>query len=310
MQLIRSIETIPDGLPFPVVTLGNFDGVHLGHRHLIERLMAVAREHDGTAVAITFRPHPLAILHPDRMGPLICTYDEKVELLEAAGIDVLVELPFDRDFSELDAISFARKIVVDALGTRWFVAGPDSRFGRDRAGDAALLARLGERTGFRVESVAPFEIDGAPISSSRIRAVVSQHGDVEGAARLLGRPVRLSGVVVQGDQRGRTIGFPTANLATECELIPRHGVYAARAYVGAAGREERAVVNIGVRPTFGLTGLAIEAHLLDFEGDLYGAPFALELVAHIRDEQKFSGIDALVAQIGNDARTAARILDT
>jgi riboflavin kinase/FMN adenylyltransferase len=308
MKIVRSLDDIPRGLPFPVVTLGNFDGVHRGHHHLIGRLLEVAREHSGTAIGMTFRPHPLAILHPDKMGPLICTYDEKAELLARTGLDVLIELPFDRDFSELPAEQFVKDLVIDRLGTRWFVAGPDGRFGRDRVGDAKLLARFGADHGFEVESVSPLADGGTAISSSRIRRLVAEAGDVEQAERLLGRPVRITGVVVQGDQRGRTIGFPTANLAPESELIPAHGVYAAIALVGPEKTPRPAVVNIGVRPTFGTLGLAIEAHLLDFTGDLYGAPFALDLVARIRPEQKFAGVDALVTQIRRDAQEAARIL--
>lgn len=307
MKIVRAIDDVPATISFPVVTIGNFDGVHLGHRRLIEQMKEVARTEGGTSVVVTFRPHPGAVLHPEKAAPMICTWEERHELLEATGLDLLLELPFDRAFSELSAERFVEVILVDGLRTRWFVAGPDSRFGNDRAGDAELLSRIGERAGFGVESVTPLLVGGERVSSSRIRRLVAEEGDVATAGALLGRPPRLRGEVVSGDRRGRTLGFPTANLRPSSELIPRRGVYATRAHL-PDGRAFDSVTNIGIRPTFGEPGLRIEAHLLDFDGDLYGSAMALDLVERIRDEQKFDGAGALVRQIEADVERGRELL--
>ena len=296
MKVVRSPCEFPADLPSPVATLGNFDGVHRGHAHLIAQLHAAARQRAGTSVVITFRPHPIRVIRPEFAPPLICTYDEKLELLAALNVDICLELAFDRALSQKSAHQFANDILVDAMGVAHFVAGPDSRFGRGRQGDAAVLAAMGA---FSVESVSPLTWAGAAVSSSRIRTSLAEAGDVAGVRELLGRPVRLTGPVVRGDQRGRTIGFPTAHLQVAQELIPKNGVYAARVFLDD-GQTFDAVVNIGVRPTFGVLGRTIEAHVLDFTGDLYGRTVALDLVDRVRDEQKFDGIEALIAQIQAD----------
>lgn len=308
MLVISTIEPSPGPLSHPVVTIGNFDGVHRGHLRLVDRLRLVAARAKGVSVVITFRPHPVRVLRPDRAPPLITSYERKLTLLEAAGVDVVWQLPFDRDFSEWPARRFIDELLVRGLGVRHVVCGPDCRFGKDRRGDAALLAEVGKSAGFSVQSVSPLVLDGRVVSSSRIRRLVTDEGDVGTAAELLGRPASLRGIVARGEQRGRTIGFPTANLRPEPGLIPRIGVYAARARLGPSLEQPAevfdAVVNIGVKPTFGTSSLTIEAHLFDFDRDVYGAQLELSFVSRIRGERRFDGVDALVAQIHRDAAVA------
>ena len=307
MTLARDLSSFPRGLTAPVVAFGNFDGVHLGHRAMLERLISEARRRGGASVAMTFRPHPVKILHPERAPSLICTYDEKLRLIEASGVDVVLEVPFDRDFSEWSAERFVEDLLVGLIGASHILLGPDSHFGKGRRGDAALLASHGQRLGFTVEALAPVVERGGIVSSSRIRHLVADEGDVAEAAHLLGRRVTLVGDVVKGHQRGRLLGFPTANLRPVTELMPRTGVYAAEARVSDGGCWP-AVVNIGYKPTFGAEGLTVEAHLLDFDGDLYGDRVTLELASRVRSERRFDGVDALVAQIGEDVADARRLL--
>ncbi|HIA05002.1 MAG TPA: bifunctional riboflavin kinase/FAD synthetase [Myxococcales bacterium] len=306
MELVQKISQFPIGLPHPVVTLGNFDGVHLGHRHLIKRLIALAKERNGVSVLLTFRPHPVKILHPEKAPSLIGGYDDKLAILEELGIDWVLEIPFDRDFSEWEAGRFIDELLVDTVGVKYFLAGPDCHFGKGRAGDADMLSEYGTRSDFEVESVPPIEAEGDIVSSSRIRRLVSDLGDVETAARLLGRPMRIRGDVVKGEQRGRLLGFPTANLRLETELVPKTGVYAATAH--RHGQRYKSVVNVGHRPTFGKSSLSIEAFLLDFDDNLYGESLALDLIARLRDEQRFDGIDALKAQINLDIEKGRALL--
>jgi len=307
MQVANSVGDFPSGLPFPVVTLGNFDGVHLGHREMIRRLITKAESHGGTSVVITFRPHPVKILNPQRAPSLIGTYDDKIELLGSLGVDWIWELPFNRDFSEWSADQFVQTLLIDRIGVRHFLAGPDCHFGRNRQGDAELLEQWGEKTGFSVDRVPPITALGDTVSSSRIRRLVAESGDMVTAHQLLGRPIRLRGTVVKGDQRGRTIGFPTANLRPLTELLPCKGVYAA--WAGTRNCRHRAVVNIGNKPTFGGCPVGVEAHLLDFDGNLYGEQLVLDLIERIRPEQRFESVERLVEQIAKDVTRGKEILD-
>jgi riboflavin kinase/FMN adenylyltransferase len=266
----------------------------------------LAKEHDGVSVLITFRPHPVKILHPDKAPSLIGSYDDKLAQLEMLGIDWVLEIPFDRDFSQIEAGRFIDELLVDTVGVKYFLAGPDCHFGKGRAGDAAMLAEHGRLAGFEVESVAPVEAEGDIVSSSRIRRLVTDDGDLSTAARLLGRPLRIHGDVVKGSQRGRLLGFPTANLRLSTELIPKVGVYAAMAIRKA--EQHQAVVNVGYRPTFGKSQMVVEAHLMDFDDDLYGEHLALDMITRIRNEKRFDGVDALKAQIGLDVTKARTLL--
>ena len=309
MRVYRTRTSLPETLVFPVATIGNFDGVHLGHRRLVERLRAVAEPHAGTSVVITFDPHPMRVLRPELAPASICTRDEKLRRLEELGTDCVWEIPFDSELARWPAERFIETLLVRGLQVRHVVAGPDSRFGRGRTGDAAMLRRFGEQAGFVVESVEQLRLDGLPVSSSRIRELVSAEGDVCGAGRLLGRFFRLIGPVVHGQHRGRTIGFPTANVDPVTELLPAFGVYAAWATVDGSSERLCAVVNVGEKPTFGMLDPTVEAHLLDFKGDLYGRQLSLDFVGRIREEKRFSGIDALVARIRSDVALARRLLD-
>jgi riboflavin kinase / FMN adenylyltransferase len=292
--------------PEPCVAIGNFDGVHRGHQALVSAAVARARERAGTAVVLTFDPHPARVLAPARAPGALTTPAQKAELLAALGVDVLAVLPFDQELARFAPADFVSRIVAACLSARRVVVGVGFRFGRGQSGDVPTLEALGAEHGFAVEAIAPVSQGGEPISSSRVRDALAR-GDVAAARALLGRAYPIDGEVVAGDGRGRTIGVPTANLASENEVLPARGVYAARCRVGqpfGGAVAHPAVVNVGSRPTFGGTTTTIEAHLLDFDADLYGAPLRLSFEERLRDERRFPGVDALVAQIREDVARA------
>jgi riboflavin kinase/FMN adenylyltransferase len=308
MRVIRHLPRLARPLERVVLTLGNFDGLHRGHRAIIERARAAAVARGGQVVALTFHPHPLAVLAPERAAPMIQSLHDRLAGLRELGVDVVVAQRFTRTFSSLEPEEFVERFLLRSLGLLHVVVGYNVTFGRGRAGTAATLATLGARLGFEVETVGPVTVDGVAVSSSAIRKAIAA-GDVERAAALLGRPHRLRGRVVTGERRGRLLGFPTANLHLRPRvLVPAHGVYAARAHVN--GTSQPAVLNIGVRPTFGEARRTIEAHLLDWDGDCYGRWVELELVARLRGEQRFEGPDALRAAIAGDVAHARRLLGT
>lgn len=292
------------------VAVGNFDGVHRGHQALVAAALSRARLADCAAVALTFDPHPAQVLAPDRALRRLMTPSQKEEALAALGVDVLAVLPFTGRLAALRPEEFVGKVLRGALCAESVVVGEGFRFGAGRAGDVASLRLLGGQMGFAVVEV-PAVLEGPlPVSSTRIREALLG-GDVEAAATLLGRPYFVDGLVVRGEERGRTLGFPTANLAPENEILPRAGVYAARVQEpgGAGGGSRDAVVNLGVRPTFGGGGGAtVEAHLLDFAGELYGRSLRVSFVVRLRDEQRFPGPEALRAQIAADVARARAIL--
>ncbi len=304
MRIVRTLESFPPDARPSVVALGVFDGVHLGHRAILETAVRHASAGD-TSVACTFDPHPAEVLQPDRAPRPITTLDERLALIAETGIALTVVLPFTAALAAVEPDTFVRDILVERLGAREIVVGFNHRFGRGARGDTGLLRELGERLHFHTEVVPPTDVDGAPVSSSAIRSAL-QRGDVESAARMLGRPYFVSGEVVQGDARGRTLGFPTANIAAERAVLTPPGVYACRLEIGSTLYP--AVLNAGVRPTFGEKAFTLEAHVLDFSGDLYGRSVRLEFVRHIRDERKFSGIEALKAQIAADVHAARAAL--
>lgn len=287
-----------------VVAIGNFDGLHLGHRAVIARLAELGAAHGAATCAYTFDPAPTSVVAPQRHQPRIVTVAERVRRLGEAGVDRIVLEPFTRAWAAHPARWFAEEVLGRRLRARAVVVGWDFRFGAGREGDVdGLRAWL---PGVEVAALAPVEAEGAVVSSSRVRRLV-QAGDVEAAAALLGRPHALTGTVIAGDRRGRTIGFPTANLENEVELVPANGVYATLATVDR-GAPRAAVTNVGTRPTVDGTRLSIETHVLDFDGDLYGRDLRVELVARLREERRFPGLDALVAQIGADVAAAREIL--
>jgi len=310
MERVRLDTLAPRGWPRPAVTVGNFDGVHRGHQSLVAEAVAEAAAGGGTAVALTFDPHPSRVLSPDRAPSSLMTLDQKAEALARLGIDRLAVLPFTFELSRETAADFARIVLRDALGAAVVVVGEGFRFGRGREGDLALLSVLGRSLGFAVRGTRPVLHEGAPISSTRIREALAR-GAVAGAREMLGRPFFVDGPVVRGEGRGRTLGLPTANVAVVNETLPARGVYACWCRVRGAGEDaaHAAVLNIGHRPTFGGGGLSVEAHLLDFEADLYGRTLRVEFAERLREERPFAGAEALVRQVKEDVARARKMLD-
>ncbi len=305
-QVYAGSAAYPVEGPAPVVTIGNFDGVHHGHRVLLDRLIARARALDAPPVVYTFEPSPRVVLAPTQHLPRILTWPDKVRLLGEQGVQAVVVERFDRAFAQHPPDWFACEILGRRLRARALVVGYDFRFGRARKGDVAMLRRL--LPDMPVEQVDAATLDGQICSSSAVRDAVAR-GDLVTATRLLGRPHFVRGTVVAGDQRGRTIGFPTANVDTDTELLPAAGVYAVRAHVDE-GPPLAAVANLGVRPTFQGGRLLLEVHVLDFSGDLYGREVRVDFVSHLRQERRFSDVDALVRQIRQDAAAARACLAT
>ncbi len=291
-----------------VVTPGNHDGVHLGHRALVRAARARAEERGLRAVAMFFDPHPSRVLAPDRAPPRLTTVERRRELLVGAGADEAVAWPFDLAFASLAPEAFVRDVLVDRLGARGVVVGPDFRFGQGRTGDLALLRALGGAHAFEVTVVEPVTVGGERVSSTAIRERLTA-GDAEGAAALLGRVHDVDGTVVEGDRRGRAIGFPTANLDCDPVMLPADGVYAvvARRLDVSHAPRLAGVANLGIRPTFD-AGRSVEVHLFDFDEDVYRARMRVGFVTRIRREERFEGLDALKAQIARDAARAREAL--
>jgi riboflavin kinase/FMN adenylyltransferase len=290
-----------------VLALGNFDGLHRGHIKIIERVRRVAAERGGTALVLTFDPHPPRVVRPDKAPPLLMTLDQKLEALEKAGIQGAAVVTFTHELSRWEPETFVRNVLVDWLHVAEVWVGADFLFGRDRTGNFTLLRALGARAGFRAEKIDPVRYKEFVVSSTRIRRLVSE-GRVDEASALLGHHFYLDGQVVRGAGRGRALGIPTANLDTRNELIPPHGVYATTAAVGSVVYPS--VTNIGLRPTFeSIPKTTIETHILDLNADLYGQRIRLGFVQRLRDERRFPDVDALKAQIEADVRRAGRLFD-
>jgi riboflavin kinase/FMN adenylyltransferase len=289
-----------------VIAIGMFDGVHTGHRRVIEAARRLAHARNLPCEVFTFVEHPRTVLRPDNPVPLLTPWPEKLERLRDFGVDACVAAHFTPDLAALSPHAFVDRILIHQLGVAGVVTGFNFHFGHRQMGDTNVLRELGQAHGFDVEVVAPIEGEGGVVSSSRIREFVAT-GRIEEANTLLDYGYTLSGVVIHGDKRGRTIGFPTANLEIDREkLLPAYGVYAC--WVELAGKKLPAIVNIGQRPTFDPPKLMIEAHLFDWDGDIYGETLSVTLVERIRAEQAFSGIDALVTQIKADCLVARRAL--
>jgi riboflavin kinase / FMN adenylyltransferase len=301
MRIVRGLESYRADSRPSAVALGVFDGVHLAHRAILGAAVEAARAADVTALACTFDRHPMEILHPERAPVPITTLEERLGLIAEVGVEATVVLTFSRELAAVEPEAFVKDMLLSRLHAREIVVGFNHRFGRGARGDARLLESLAERLGFEARVVPPLEIDGVPVSSTEIRLAL-QRGDVQRAARFLGRPYGIGGSVTAGAGRGRTLGFPTANIAADRPLLVPTGVYVGR--LAADGRQHPAVVNVGFRPTFGETNLAIEAHLLDFSGDLYGRQVRLDFVDRLRDEMRFASVDALKAQIERDIAAA------
>jgi riboflavin kinase / FMN adenylyltransferase len=302
------LAAVPAELGPTVVTVGMFDGVHRGHRVLLDRVAAEAAARGLPAGAVTFDRHPLEVLRPGSQPPLLTTLDRKVALLGEAGMDFVLVLAFTQELSMVTAEAFATGVLLDGLHARAVVVGENFRFGHKAAGDAALLAGLGRPLGVEVVAVALRADGGEPLSSTRIRTELAR-GDVRAAARLLGRPHAVDGVVVEGDGRGgRLLGVPTANLAVAPGIaVPANGIYAGHLTEETEGVRRPAAISVGVNPQFN-TGFRVEAHVLDFDGDLYGRRVAVSFEHRLRGEAAFPSVEELIAQMREDIRQARRLL--
>jgi riboflavin kinase / FMN adenylyltransferase len=291
------------------VTIGAYDGVHLGHRALLRELSVLAAARGLSTVVVTFDRHPASVVRPASAPPQLTDLEQKLELLADCGIDRTLVIAFDRERADETAEHFVKEVLVRTLGARLVVVGEDFHFGHGRKGNVALLTELGRDYGFEVIG-ARLTGDGEPVSSTRIRSLVAA-GDVEGAAELLGRPHEVRGIVVHGDARGGPLGFPTANVEVGEDIaLPADGMYAGY-FTRGDGSVHQTVIYVGRRPTFYAPGSApvlVEAHLLHFEADLYGESSRVSFVSRLRDDQKFDSVDALIAQMHRDAAEAERVL--
>lgn len=311
MEVVRDLAA-PARWSKAAVAIGNFDGVHLGHRELLRRAKAWASAHGGTSVAVTFDPHPLSILAPSRPPALLTTVARRLELFAEAGIEVAVVLPFSQALAAMEPEAFVEEVLRKRLAAAHVVVGYDFGYGKARAGNPASLTAHGARAGFGVEVVAPVEVDGAAASSSAIRQAL-RRGEVHTASRWLGRPFEIDGVVVHGHKRGRLLGFPTANVAPALPLVLGSGIYACRLRVTGddevLGQALPAVASLGTNPTFATDDArTLEVYVLDFAQDLYDRKVRVELVRKLRDEAKFDSVEALVAQIARDVEHARSAL--
>jgi riboflavin kinase / FMN adenylyltransferase len=285
-----------------VLTLGVFDGLHLGHQRIMQTVVKRAKTVSAQATAITFDPHPRAVLHPESAPPLLQTLDQRLANFEVLGIEQAIVIPFTQEFASNPAEDFLHDIVHDRLHAIEVYLGKGFAFGRGRGGNIELLRRMSEELGFFADEVPEVCVRGKRVSSSLIRALLSE-GRVNLARRMLGRPYGVEGVIIRGNQRGRTIGFPTANLKPHNRVVPKNGVYATATLVDGTWR--RSITNVGVRPTFDEgSDVSIESYIFDFEGDLYGDVLRVRFLHRIRDERKFSGINELKAQIQKDTDRA------
>ncbi len=307
MKIYRNTVEIKNTFPHACVTIGNFDGVHLGHQLLFDEVVKKAGKHNGTSVVVTFDPHPLKVLRPDGIK-LISTLEQKEELIEQAGIDVLVIIPFNSDFASISADEFVANILVETIGVRELVVGYDYGFGRGREGNIDFLKRKGAKLGFPVTVVDAHCVEKMIVSSTKVRELVAD-GKMRDVQKLLGRFYQIRGNVQRGRQRGgRIVGFPTANLQVlEEDLCPKRGVYVTQVIYN--GRCYGGVSNIGCNPTFGETKLVAETHIFDFSNDIYGKPIKINLLKHLRGEKKFNGAEELAEQIQKDILIAREVLD-
>jgi riboflavin kinase/FMN adenylyltransferase len=306
MHRWRGYEAAPRGWGRSVVTIGVFDGVHMGHQATIGHAVKRAKEKGLPSLVLTFDPHPSEVVRPGTHPAVLTGQLRKAELIEQLGVDVLCVQPFTLDFSRLSAEQFVHDMLVERMHTALVVVGENFRFGHKQAGDVELLTKLGRTFGFAVEPSPLVTSDGVIFSSTYVRACIDA-GDVAAAAEVLGRPHRVEGVVVRGDQRGRQIGFPTANLMTaRFTAIPGDGVYAAWLVRGT--QKLPAAVSIGTNPTFSGQERRVEAHVLDFDGDLYGERVALDFVSHLRQQLKFTNVDDLVRAIEDDVERTRVVL--
>ncbi|TWW01462.1 bifunctional riboflavin kinase/FAD synthetase [Chitinophaga pinensis] len=309
MRIHRDLTHLP-ALRQAVITIGTFDGVHSGHRYIIQQLQETAAACDGETVIITFDPHPREVLQPG--GPpvkLLTTLDEKIELLTKEGIDHLVIVPFTRAFSELSAQAYLEEFLIEKFNPHTIIIGYDHRFGHNREGGLELLEAEQNRYGFQLVEIPQQVVHDLSVSSTKIRKSL-QEGNIQLANELLGYPYFVEGKVIHGDKMGRQLGFPTANIAVSDprKLIPVEGIYAIRVYLDRQSTPLNGVMSIGTRPTFNGSDLRVEAHIFDFSKEIYDKVLRVELISYIRANQKFDNIDALVAQMHKDSQEARTVL--
>ena len=305
MKIVRGTKNISGPFPYPVVTLGNFDGVHVGHQILFRKAAEIAREKEGTSIAFTFEPHPLKIIAPEKVPPLLTHFHKKMELIEACNIDSVICADFTRKFADQRPRDFSKDILKEKIGAREIVVGFDYTFGRGREGTIPYLKKMGEEFGFVVNVVDPIQLDGLTVSSSHVRELI-EAGNMESAQKFLGRHYSIVGPVVSGYKTGQAIGFPTANIDTSKVQIPGTGVYAVRMIYQKKSYD--AVANIGFNPTFQRDRLSVEVHIFDFNQAIYGKEIEVEFISRIRSEIEFESKDDLVVQINKDIEQAKTIL--
>ena len=305
MEILRHIENRALLIPRPILMLGNFDGIHLGHQALLRRAVQDAKDLGGRSVVLTFEPHPLKILAPERAPPLILTHKDKMNLLQSFGVDAVIIQRFDSAFASVEAEAFVRDYLARRIGVHKMWVGRDLRFGKGRRGRVEDLIRWGKEEDFEVGVIEPIELDGQRVSSSRIRALI-ERGEVREAGKYLGRYHFVSGRVARGHGRGRHLGYPTANVAARTEVLPRDGIYAS--IMQAGGKPWPCVTSVGLNPTFGEGPRTIESYIFDFAGDLYDQTVKLFFVQRIREEKKFPAVELLVEQINRDVASAQEIL--
>jgi len=301
VKLVRTLEFNDPALRGGAVTIGNFDGVHRGHARIIAQLVALAREVNGPAVVFTFDPHPVRLLRPDAVPPPLTWTDRKAELLAELGVDTMFVYPTDESLLSLEPDAFFNQIVLQRLQAKAMAEGPNFFFGRDRAGNIAMLGDLCQAAEIRLKVVTPLESEGEFVSSSRVRKLIST-GDVAVANRMLTSPYRIRGMVTHGAARGAKLGFPTANVDAIDTLLPAQGVYAGRALCEQGTWP--AAINIGPNPTFGEEALKVEVHLIGFDGSLYGRPLEVDFLHRLRDIRPFDSIEQLKSQLAHDVDSA------
>jgi riboflavin kinase/FMN adenylyltransferase len=305
MKIIRKIDQITQQHRDSNVTIGNFDGIHLGHQEILKKTVEESKEENRKSIVITFDPHPKKVIHPERRPFfLLTTLDEKLRLIESFNIDIVILISFTAEFAKTTAEEFVSNILWDKLHLNKLFIGYDYAFGKNKGGNAACLRTFGEKLGFQVEEIGAVMIDDMIASSTNARLSIIE-GDVRRASQMLARPYNVSGNVVKGFHRGTEIGFPTANIESE-KVIPAQGVYAIIAEV--EGNRYQGVINIGYNPTFGNEALSIEVHLLDFQGDIYEKKIDIQFIDRLRDEIKFDSPEKLVVQIQKDIARAKEIL--
>ena len=308
MQIIRNIQNLKPHHHGCVATIGNFDGVHLGHQAVLGQLAEKADELNLPLTVVTFEPQPQEYFRPEQSPPRLTRFREKVQALRRYAVDRVLVLRFNKQFSQQSPDDFVQNLLVNGLGVKYLVIGDDFRFGKDRAGDFAMLQAAGKNHGFEVVNMHTFMLDDERVSSTRVREALGA-GDLNAAEKLLGRIYRMSGRVAHGDKKGRTIGFPTANIHLHRINTPLRGVFAVELF-GLEGEPLPGVANLGTRPTVGGMKTLLEVHLFDFEGDIYGKHVHVDFLRKLRDEQRFDSFDELKAQIQRDAQQARAFFAT